>query len=152
MEKYYFVTDWFFLAPIERVWSELTNVRSWPAWWQEFKRVAEGEPDPELKAGSVADCEVKGGLPYTMRFSMSATALQPASLINFKIRGDLEGDYRWVLESLSGGTAVTAYWDCGTPKPLMNFLAKLPLMKGILERNHESLMVSGYRALKSKLE
>lgn len=152
MEKYYFVTNWFFLAPIERVWSDLTDVESWPKWWQEFKKVTVSEPDSKLKVGSVADCEVKGGMPYTLQFSMSATALQPPSLIHFKIEGDLEGDYRWVLESRSGGTAVTAYWDCGTPKPIMNSLAKLPLMKGVMERNHESFMVSGYRVLKSNLE
>ncbi|MEW6034861.1 MAG: SRPBCC family protein [Chloroflexota bacterium] len=153
MEKYYFVTNWFLLAPIEKVWSELTNVKSWPAWWREFKRVAVSEPDSKLKVGSVADCEVKGGLPYTLRFSMAVTVLQQPNLIQFRIRGDLEGDYRWLLESQAGGgTAVTAYWDCGTPKTIMNFLAKLPLMKGVLDRNHENLMVSGYRVLKSRLE
>ncbi|MEW6142103.1 MAG: hypothetical protein AB1597_02960 [Chloroflexota bacterium] len=62
---------------MERVWSELTNVQSWPAWWQEFKRVSVSEPDSKLKVGSVADCEVKGGLPYALRFSTSATTLQP---------------------------------------------------------------------------
>jgi len=27
-----------------------------------------------------------------------------------------------------------------------------PLIKGVLERNHDNIMVSGYRVLKSKLE
>ena len=152
MEKYYFVTNWFLLTSIERVWSELTDVQSWPAWWHEFKKVTINEPDSRLKVGSVADCEAKGGLPYTLCFSMSVNMLQPPGLIQFKMLGDLEGDYRWVLESQAGGTAVTAYWDCGSPKPIMNLLAKFPLIKSVMDRNHENLMVNGYRALKSKLE
>jgi uncharacterized protein YndB with AHSA1/START domain len=152
MEKYYFVTSWFLLAPKEKVWEEITDVQSWPKWWHEFKKVTVNESDSKLKVGSIADCEVKGDLPYSLRFSMETHCCNPPSLIQFKIQGDLEGDYRWVLEPQASGTAVTAYWDCGSPKPIMNFLAKLPFMKALLERNHENLMVSGYRALKQRLE
>lgn len=152
MEKYYFFTNWFLLAPKEKVWEEITDVQSWPKWWHEFKKVTVSEPDSKLKVGSIADCEVKGGMPYTLHFKMTVIELQPPSLIQFNVQGDLEGDYRWVMEPQAGGTVVTAYWDCGTPKPIMNLLGKLPFVKGLMERNHENLMVSGYRVLKSRLE
>ena len=151
MEKYYFVTHWFFLSPIERVWEEITDLKSWPLWWNEFKKTTIRGDETILQSGSYVDCEVRGGLPYTLRFSLDVASFQPPNLIHFIVLGELKGDYRWVFEPHLSGTGVTAYWDCGTPKPIMNFSAKLPFVKSILERNHEDLMSNGYRALKSRL-
>lgn len=91
-------------------------------------------------------------MPYTLRLSLEVTALQPPDLMRMRSSGDLVGDWRWVLETQAGGTAVTAYWDCGTAKPIFNLLGKLPFVKATLVRNHDDLMTVGYRALKSRLE
>jgi hypothetical protein len=32
METYHFVTNWYFKAPVESVWEELADVKSWPSW------------------------------------------------------------------------------------------------------------------------
>jgi len=38
MEMYHFVTNWFFQAPIQRVWEELIDVESWPTWLAELEK------------------------------------------------------------------------------------------------------------------
>ena len=152
MELYYFVTDWFFQAPIERVWEELIDVRSWPTWWQGWKKATILGSETKLQTGSAIEGEVRAGLPYTLRFSFEVTTFQPPDLMRMRSSGDLVGDWRWVLGAKAGGTAVTAYWDCGTAKPIFNLLVKLPFVKAVMERNHDDLMAVGYRALKSKIE
>ncbi|ODS29817.1 MAG: Polyketide cyclase / dehydrase and lipid transport, partial [Candidatus Scalindua rubra] len=138
--------------PIEKVWEKLINIEAWPSWWGEFKQASIKNAGETLQEGSIVECAVKGGLPYTLRFTMETKSIQPPKFMQFRITGDLQGDYRWVLDSRAGGTAVTAYWDCGTPKPIMNISVQLPFVKGVLERNHSELMANGYRALKSILE
>jgi hypothetical protein len=152
MEMYYFVTDWFFQAPIERVWEALIDIRAWPTWWQGWKKATIRGPEPVLQSDSAMDGNVRAGLPYTLSFSFEVINFQPPNLMRLRSSGDLVGDWRWVLESKAGGTAVTAYWDCGTAKPIFNLLVKLPFVKAMLERNHDDLMSIDYRALKSKLE
>ena len=152
MEMYHFVTNWFFQTPIESVWEELIDLKSWPAWWQDFKSVSIRDPEPMAHLCSVADCEVRGALPYTLRFSIQVTTFQPPTIMEFKSSGDLDGGGKWVLESQESGTAVTYYWDVGTTNLIFNLLAKLPFVRAMMEKNHDDVMANGYQALKSRLE
>ena len=152
MEMYHFVTTWSFQAPTERVWEEIIDVESWPAWWQSFKKATIRGPEPKLQLGSVADCEVRAGLPYTLRLSMEVTTLQPPGLMELKSSGDLLGGGKWVLERQADETATTFYWDVGITRPFLNFLGKLPLARAMLEKNHNNVMDNGYRVLKSRLQ
>jgi uncharacterized protein YndB with AHSA1/START domain len=152
MEMYHFVTKWFFQAPLERVWEEIIDVESWPDWWQDFKKAKIRGLEPRLELASVVDCEVRGALPYTLRFLLEVTTFQPPNLVEFKSSGDLAGSGKFVLESQAGGTACTYYWDVGTTHWLFNLLGKLSFVRAMMERNHNQVMDKGYRALKARLE
>ena len=152
MEMYHFITNWFFQTPIEGVWEELIELKSWPAWGQYFKRVSIRGRGPAEYIGSVAECEVRGTLPYTLRFSIEVTTFQPFTIIAFTSSGDLVGEGKWILESKAGGTAVTFYWDVGTTNPILNLLAKFPFIRAMMEKNHDDVMANIYQALKTKIE
>lgn len=105
-----------------------------------------------MGAGTVADCKVRGFLPYTLRFSVEVTALEPLSLLEVRSSGDLAGEGRVVLAPRGGGTAVTIPWDVRTTRTVVNLLGKAPFVKHLLEKNHGYVMGRVYRALRPRVE
>jgi uncharacterized protein YndB with AHSA1/START domain len=151
MGLYHFVTNWFFHAPIERVWEEIVDTPSWPSWWPSWKKAAShGSALPQL--GAVVDHEVRGGLPYSLRFRTVVTVFQPPRRLDITSSGDLVGTGTFVLEPRDSGTAVTYYWDVGTSNPLLNLLGTLPFARAMMEKNHDFVMDEGYRGLKPRVE
>jgi hypothetical protein len=141
MEMYHFVTKWFFDASIDKVWKEIEDLNSWPVWSKDFKRVQIRGP-----------AEVRGKLPYTLRFTVEVATFQPPNLMEFKSTGDLAGTGKWVLEPQEVDTAVTYYWDVGTTNPIFNLLGKLPFVRKLMEMNHDDVMKGAYQGLKDRLE
>ena len=152
MEMYHFVTRWFFQVPVERLWEEYKDIESWPGWFQSLKGVSIQSPELPVGLGTVADCVVKGFLPYTLRFQIEVTTFEPPSLVEVRSSGALVGGGKLVLEPQAGGTAVAFHWDVGTTNPILNLLGKLPFAKAMMERNHNHVMANGYRVLKARLE
>lgn len=152
MEIYHLVTKWTFKAPVESVWEELADVKSWPSWWSCWRKAQVQGSEPELQLGTVADNEVKGQLPYSLRFSSEVTRVQPPYLIENKSSGDLVGKGKTILEQQDDGTVVTIYWDVATANPVFNLLGKLPFVKAMIEKNHSYVMDDGFRGLEQRLE
>jgi len=152
MERYHFVTKWFFQAPIERVWEEIVDIPSWPSWWVGWEKAAFHGSAPPLQLGSVIDHEVRGRLPYRVRFRTIVTLFQPPHRLEIASSGDLVGTGSLILELQDHGTAVTYSWDVCLSNPLLNFLGNLPFTRIVLEKNHDSVMDDGYRGLKKRIE
>ena len=152
MEMYHFVTKWFFQVPIERVWEETANIEAYPSWWKNLKKAKLRGTESRLQFGSVADCEVKGALPFSLRFTVEVTTFQPSHLVEIKSTGDLVGTGKWILESKDNGTQSTFYWDVGTTLPILNLLARIPFVRPILEKSHDDVMAKGYEVVKARIE
>ncbi len=152
MEMYHFVTRWFFRVPVERVWEVTANIEDYPAWWKNLKRAKIRGPDSKLQVGSIADCEVRGTLPFSLRFTAEVTTFDPPHLVEIKSTGDLVGTGKWVLEAQDSGTLSVFYWDVGTANPVLNMLARIPFVKRILEKNHDRVMARGHQVVKSRIE
>lgn len=152
MPLYHFVTNWFFHAPIERVWEELVHVADWPSWWASWKSVVVHDSTSEAQVGSMVDHEVRGSVFYTLRFRTVVTALEPPRLLAIASSGDLIGIGTFVLALFHEGTAVTYRWDVRLSNPVLDFLGRLPFVRTLMERNHNSVMEEGYRGLKKRLE
>ena len=152
MEMYHFVTRWFFRAPVEKVWEEAASMEAYPEWWQSLKKARMRGPGSRLQLGSIVDCEVRGALPYELRFTAEVTAFQPPRLMEIRSSGDLVGSGKWVLETQDEGTMSTFYWDVGTTNAVLNLLGKLPFVRAMLERNHNDVMAKGYEVVKSRVE
>lgn len=152
MERYHFVTNWFFQAPIERVWEEIVDIPSWPSWWASWEKAASHGSASQAQLGSVVDHEVRGDLPYSLRFRTVVTVFQSPHLLEIKSSGDLVGTGALVLKPRDQGTAVTYSWDVGLSNPLLNLLGKLSFTRALMEKNHDFVMEEGYRGLKIRVE
>jgi len=152
VQLYHFVTRWSFEAPVERVWEEASNVEAYPEWWGDLRKARIRGPDSTLKVGSIVDCEVKGRLPYTLRFTIEVTIYEPPHAMEVRSSGDLVGTGRWLLEAAPGGTVSTFNWDVGTSNPILNLLGRLPFVRAMLEKNHDDVMARGYEIVRSRLE
>jgi len=152
MERYHFVTKWFFQAPIERVWEEIVDVPSWPSWWACWEKATFHGSAPPLKLGSVIDHEVRGHLPYCVRFRAVVTLFQHPHRLEIASSGDLVGTGSLILAPQEQGTAVTYSWDVDISNPLLNLFGTLPFVRTLLEKNHDYVMDQGYRGLKGRIE
>lgn len=152
MTIYHFVTNWVFHAPRERVWEEIVNVTEWPSWWTNWKKAAAHDPAAQARLGSVVDHEVRGRLPYSLRFRTVVTAFEPPRLLTIASSGDLVGVGTFVLDPFNGGTTVTYRWDVGLSNPLLNVLGRVSFARALMEKNHDAVMDEGYRGLKERLE
>ncbi len=145
IEMYHLTTRWFFHAPIDRVWAELTtNDEQW--------KKAASQGNGMIGIGTFVDNEVKGDLPYTLRFRTEITRYEPPFVIEATSSGDLVGKGTWVLEARDGGTEATFYWDVGMSNPILNLLSKIPFVKSAMAENHDQVMAEDYLRTRAKLE
>ncbi len=145
LEIYHLTTHWYFNAPVEQVWHELVDSDEQ---WQQA--AARGEKT--IGAGTIAYNEVKGDLPYTLRFTTEITRFEPPFICEAKSTGDLVGSGKWVLEPRDGGTAATFYWDVGMSNPVLNLLSKVPFVRDAMVQNHDQVMQEDYRHTLARLE
>ena len=149
-EQYHFVTDWRFTAPLPRVWSVVLDIERYPGWWKNFRRVKITRGDGK-SVGSVIECEVRGSLPYSLRYAVEVREAEEYRHILLNSTGDLVGTGRWAFsEPEPGISKAVYYWDVATTNPILNLVA--PLAKSALARNHERVMANGYAALRPHIE
>jgi hypothetical protein len=147
------VTEWFFDAPVERVWLEVCDSQgwtTWPEWWSDWKEM-KLRGSGEIGVGSIIDCEARAGLPYTLRYQLELEKIEAPHFTEFTVSGDLEGRGRWTLKEQDGGTAITYYWKVGTTNPILNFFGRFPFAKSMMEKNHDEMMARGFDGIKERL-
>ncbi len=145
IEMYHLTTQWFFHAPIERVWAELTtNDEQW--------KKAASQGNGTLGVGTFVDNEVKGDLPYTLRFRTQITRYEPPFVIEATSSGDLVGKGTWVLKERDGGTEATFYWEVGMSNPIFNLLSKVSFVKSAMAENHDQVMAEDYNRTRARVE
>jgi len=148
-EPYHFVTDWRFKAPKSSVWSIVLDIGRYPGWWKNFRRVRIMRGDGR-SIGSVIECEVRGSLPYSLRYALEVLEAEEYRHILLRSTGDLIGTGRWEFAEVDTETRAVYYWDVATTNPILNLVA--PLAKGALAKNHERVMANGYAALRPHVE
>ena len=152
MEIYHFYSENAIKASIQKVWGLLEDAEKWPEWSKGFKKIEILGPEPKLKTGSKPACEVKGSLPYSLRFNLEVTSTDPPNSMEYNATGHLQGTGKWTLEETDGITLVKYWWDVGMTNWFFNFLSKISFIKAMMERNHDRVMDEAHEILKSKLE
>ncbi|HSO94002.1 MAG TPA: SRPBCC family protein [Candidatus Dormibacteraeota bacterium] len=149
-DQYHFKTDWRFHAPLATVWSVVLDIERYPDWWGNFRRVRIVRGDGK-SVGSVIACEVRGSLPYSLKYSVEVIEAEQPRHILLRSTGDLLGTGRWAFEEEEPGIASAVYfWDVETSNPILNLVA--PFARRALSRNHEQVMANGYAALRPHIE
>jgi uncharacterized protein YndB with AHSA1/START domain len=149
-EEYHFVTAWLFRAPIPKVWAVVLDIEHYPGWWKNFLHVKTTRGDGKV-VGSIIECEVRGSLPYSLKYALEVREAEEYRQILLSSTGDLVGTGRWTFSEVEPGTSRAVYaWDVATTNPILNLVA--PLAKRALARNHEQVMANGYAALRPHIE
>jgi hypothetical protein len=143
------VSEWSFTSPLERVWEELAHPEVWPSWWRAVRKVETIKDGDASGVGSVRRFTWATALPYTLSFEMTATRVEPMSVIEGRAHGELDGVGRWTLATAGTGVRVRYDWMIEITLPWQVTLA--PILRPIFAWNHNVVMAWGYTDLKKRL-
>jgi uncharacterized protein YndB with AHSA1/START domain len=146
---YYFVTSWFFCAPLERVFAELEAVEQWPSWWPGVLAVEPVASEGRGSLGKRTRNTWKSVLPYELTFEAELVRYEPPHVLEVAASGELAGRGRWELSSERGGTRVVYHWRVATTRAWMKLLA--PIARPFFKWNHDVVMGWGGAALARRL-
>jgi hypothetical protein len=121
----------------------------YPRWWTGVRSaevIRRGGPD---HVGEVIEFRWRSLLPYTLRFRLELTRIEPPYLIEATATGDLEGHGAWRLYE-GRGVAIVYEWRVATTKRWMN--AFEPVARPVFVWNHDVAMRRGARAAARTLE
>jgi len=149
MADYAFVTHWSFRAPIEQVWTLISEPEHWPEWWHGVEKVELLEKGKDGDVGSLRRYTWKSKLPYRLRFDMRTTRVERPHVLEGRAEGELDGTGRWELHQEGDWTRVRYDWRVRTTKAWMNLLA--PLARPFFAWNHDVVMRWGGEGLARRL-
>lgn len=138
--QYHFHDEIPLKAPINRIWDLLISAESWPNWAKGFRDITILGNDKTLIPGRNIACEVRGKIPYSLRFQLEILELRDQKLLKYAATGDLEGTGTWILEEDSSEIIVIYDWDVQTTGFWMNLLGKIGWIKRIMVANHDQVM------------
>jgi hypothetical protein len=150
MASYHYVDEWHFHAPIDAVWTEISDPLDWSGWWSCFERVEQTQPGDERGVGAVHRYTVKGALPYRVSFEMRTTVVDKHRRIEGEALGDVRGRGIWTFEGDEKATHVRYDWIVDTTRPWMITLA--PLLRPVFGWNHHFVMRRGLEGLTARLQ
>jgi carbon monoxide dehydrogenase subunit G len=148
--RFELTSEWRLDAPLERVWAELIAPEKWPDWWRAVKKVETVSKGDANGIGAVRRFTWGTALPYTLSFNMTATRIEPMTLIEGQARGELDGIGRWTLARDGAGTRVQYDWLVDITNPWQVALA--PILRPVFAWNHRVVMGWGYDALTARLK
>jgi hypothetical protein len=143
------VTHWSLPASREAVWTTLVDTEAWPAWWKAVKAVKLIAPGGADGVGAMREFTWGTALPYTITFTMTATRVEPMTLLEGEARGELDGVGRWTLAGEGGSTNVRYDWKVAVTKPWQRTLA--PLLRPVFAWNHNVVMGWGEAGIRRRL-
>ena len=131
--EYVFVDEWDVEAPIEQVFDALADGRTYPAWWRPVYISVDADGPPAV--GAVSRQHFKGRLPYHLHTTSRTVRLEPPTLVEADVEGDLRGKGVWTLTRLADEkTHLRFDWKVYADKPLLRVLT--PLLRPLFRWNH----------------
>lgn len=116
-----------FDLPPTQLWSALTQVEQYRAWWP-WLRHLDGAAFDE---GSVWDCVVRPPLPYDVRFALTLEEVRAPSLVRATLHGDVVGEARLEVAATGRGSRARLVSDLAPGHGLLQAVAfvTLPLAR-----------------------
>lgn len=137
---------------MEVIWHEIIDVLSYPLWWPNMKKTAILGTERQLQSGSNVYYEIRGFLPYTLKYQVEVVEIQPYSSISLLSAGDLVGRGEFFLDDHENKVEATFLWDVSLGNFLLGFLSLFPLFRRLLKKNHDYVMANALTALKARIE
>ena len=150
MADYHYVSTWQLQAPIEPVWTAISDLEHLPTWYpgvHEVQTLATGDAQG---IGSRVRYVIKGRLPMRLVFEATIARVVPPRELELRAEGELAGTGRWVLDQHGDTTTVRYLWDVRTTKPWMNWVA--PIARPLFTWNSKGVMLEAGQGLARFLE
>lgn len=145
MTEYVFRDEWRVAAPPAAVREVVRAVESWPEWWPSVERVTR-VPSGD---GEVWRFVFRTRLPYRMEFEARVLRDDPLHGVRTTVTGRVEGEGRWEVTEVEGGSLVGFDWEVRPHLLWMRVLS--PLARPVFVWNHRELMEEGGEALAARL-
>lgn len=118
-----------FPVSVDELWSRFEDVEAYPSWWRWLRRF-ETQGGSTLGEGVVADCAVRGPLPYEVRLSITVDDLVPRRRVETTVDGDLRGKARLELDGDGTSSRARLVWNLDVIDPALRALTRVarPLM------------------------
>jgi hypothetical protein len=117
-----------------------------------MKRVFMLGEEPRLQDGSEVYYEIKGFLPYTLKYTVKVIEFQPYSSIILNSSGDLVGNGKLSMEEIDNRVNITFVWDVSLGNKFLDLLGLIPPFKRLLKKNHDHVMTTAMNALRLRVE
>jgi hypothetical protein len=144
------VSHWRIHAPVERVWSELTDPAAWPQWWPHVRGVTTLSPGGPDGVGAVRRIHWSTRLPYQMVIEVEAIECVRHQRLRGRSQGHVKGEGLWLLRPEPGFTDVTYVWRVSLERRWMRWLA--PLLAPLFRWNHDGVMRAGELGLQRRVQ
>ena len=147
---YHFITHWRTEGEIHDVYHTLSEPLHYPDWWKGPQlRVTEIEPADEGGLNQIVQFEIKGWLPYTLRWQFKGTEFNPPHGFTSQASGDLVGSGVWLLKQDSRWVDITFDWNVRAEKPLLRRCSFF--LRPIFALNHDWVMAKLKEGLRLEL-
>lgn len=134
----------------QAVYSVISDAKLLPVWWRDVYLSSEPLDGDIPHEGARAKVHAKGFLPYTLKFTLTATRLEPNSLVETVAEGDFDGKWSAIISDYEGGTKVAITWDTEVKKPLIKWLS--PILRPLFRWNHNWTTKKGEVGLRAYLQ
>ena len=136
---------------IERAFDLLADPAAYPRWWHgaglRAQELSRGDEDG---TGRTVDFEVRGFLPYVLRWRLCCTETKRPIKIVAEAEGDLEGRGTWFLRQAGCLVEITFEWKVRLQKPFLREAAFI--FRPLLIWNHNRVMQTWETSLRHALE
>jgi carbon monoxide dehydrogenase subunit G len=142
---YHYVSTWQLQAPIEQVWSAISDLEQLPTWYPAVEEVQILTPGDAQQVGARVRYVLKGRLPMRLAFEATIARVDPPRELELRAEGDLAGTGRWLLDQHGEITTARYLWDVHTTRRWMNLVA--PVARPLFTWNSKGVMLQAGEGL-----
>lgn len=148
--EYHFITHWRIEGDIARVYEVLHDPLGYPDWWKGlYLRVTELKPGDEQRVNQIVGFEMRGWLPYTLRWQLRCIETNKPYGFSSDSSGDFVGRGVWTFKQDGPIVDIRFGWNIRAEKPFLRYFSFL--LKPLFIANHNWVMKKWEESLKAEL-
>ncbi len=146
LNDYRFLTYWRVEGQIDHVYEILGDPLGYPSWWSAIRSAIEVlEPNVEHGANKFTRMELRGWIPYALRWELINSELHKPNRIVSESRGDFIGHGIWSLNQEGPYVDITFDWSVRAQKWFFRYFSLI--FKPLFIANHDWVMEQGRKGL-----
>lgn len=148
--EYHFITRWRVEGDAAEVYKILSDPLGYARWWKGVHlRTRELKPGDEQGINRLIHLEMRGWLPYTLKWQLRSTEANKPYRFVAESTGDFVGRGTWTFRQEGPCVNINFDWDIQANKPFLRYFSFL--LKPLFVANHNWVMKKWEESLKSEL-